>query len=362
MTCAIFWVGVSGPRRMVAQGCIVAHSVGGVGGPESEGGYLVPKHWQLTLDYRHQYSFRHFVGDVEQVYRLQGGTEVRNRINLLDGGLTYQVTPRWSVLANVPMQFASRRYHIPAFSINGGPPAEIDGDYGLSGIGDVSVMGQMWLWDPTKNPSHNIQVSLGVQTPTGRKDIQNKLVLTPGTPAVNSTADYSIQPGIGVWAIPVSVASFQSVGKATQIYLNGSYLITPSETNGVLNSPPPGFAAPAPQNQYISAADEYLVQGGVAYMFAKVHGLTATAGLREEGVPAHDLIGGNLGFRRPGYAVSLEPGLLYSMHGGSDLLTANIDRAFYRNRVASVPDLQLGGHGDAAFADWVWLASFAHRF
>jgi hypothetical protein len=50
------------------------------------------------------------------------------------------------------------------------------------------------------------------------------------------------------------------------------------------------------------------------------------------------------------------------MHKGHDLITANIDRAVYRNRIASVPDLQLGQHGDAAFADWLWLASFQHRF
>jgi hypothetical protein len=223
-------------------------------------------------------------------------------------------------------------------------------------------MGQGWIWDPTKNPSHNIQIGLGVQMPTGRDNIQDKFVEIPGTPAVNATADYSIQPGIGVWAIPVSVESFQVLSKATQIYFNGSYLVTPSETNGVANSSPPGFPPPAAQNAFVSAADEYLLQAGVAYMVAKVHGLSVTGGLRKEGVPAHDLIGGSEGFRRPGYAVSLEPGVIYSMHGGHDLITANIDRAVYRNRIASVPDLQLGTHGDAAFADWLWLASFQHRF
>jgi hypothetical protein len=94
----------------------------------------------------------------------------------------------------------------------------------------------------------------------------------------------------------------------------------------------------------------------------RVKGLTVTGGLRKEGVPAHDLVGNDLGFRRPGYAVSLEPGVIYSMKGGKDLITANIDRALYRNRIASVPDMQLHTHGDAAFADWLWLASFQHRF
>lgn len=346
-----------------AQGCVVAHSVGQVGGPEDQGGYLEAGHWQMTFDYRHLYSFRHFVGSVEQVYRLQGHSEVRNRINLFDASLTYQITPRFSVTGTVPLEFASRHYYIAAGSLGGGAPAStIIGDYGLSGVGDVSFLGQVWLWNPTSNPSHNIELGIGFQGPTGRDNLQNKFVLSPGTPAVNSTADYSIQPGIGVWAIPVSFTGFQAINPSTQVYLNGSYLVTPSETNGVANASPPGFPPPAPQNAQVSAADEYLVQLGVSYSFAAVKGLTGSVGLREEGVPAHDLIGGNEGFRRPGYAVSLEPGVIYTMHGGHDFFSANIDRALYRNRVASVPDLQLGTHGDAAFADWLWLASFTHRF
>jgi len=349
-------------QKMEAQGCVVAHSVGEVGGPDSNGGYLAPGQWQFTLDYRHLYSFRHYVGSVAQEYRQQGNSEVRNRINLIDGGLTYQITPRFSVEGNVPVEFASRRYFIAAGSINGAPATDLLGAWGISGIGDVSFMGQGWIWDPTKNPSHNIQIGLGVQVPTGRDNIQNNLVEIPGTPAINATADYSIQPGIGVWAIPISVESFQALSKATQVYFNGSYLITPAETNGVANSSPPGFPPPAPQNAFVSAADEYLLQAGFGYTVARIHGLTATGGLRKEGVPAHDLIGGSEGFRRPGYAVSLEPGVIYAMHGGHDLITANIDRAVYRNRIASVPDMQLGQHGDAAFADWLWLASFQHRF
>ena len=180
---------------------------------------------------------------------------------------------------------------------------------------------------------------------------------------MNSTANYSVQPGLGVWAIPIRWEAFQSIGKRSQAHFNGSYLITPSETNGVANTPPPGFPAPAPQNAFVSAADEYLVQIGTAYSFVKIKGLTGTFGLRDEGVPAHDRIGGNEGFRRPGYAISLEPGFIYLFQKGNDLFTANIDRAIDRNREPSVPDMQLGGHGgDAGFADWLWLASFTHRF
>ena len=345
-----------------AQGCVVAHSVGGVGGPDSDGGYLGAGHWQINFDYRHLYSFRHYVGSVEQVYRTEGKSNVRNRVNLFNAALTYQITPRFSVVGDVPFEFASRRAFIAAHSINGAPADTLVFDYGLSGVGDISFVGQGWLWNPKSNPKHNIQIGIGVQMPTGRDNIQNNFAETPGQPATNSTADYSIQPGIGVWAIPFSVESFQAVTPSLQAHFNGSYLTTPDETNGVANASPSGFPAPAPQNAKVSAADEYLLQAGFAYMVAKVKGLTVTAGLRKEGVPAHDLIGGNEGFRRPGYAVSFEPGVVYSMKNGHDVFTANIDRALYRNRIASVPDMQLGAHGDAAFADWLWLGSFQHRF
>jgi hypothetical protein len=351
-----------GVPRVAAQGCVVAHSVGEVGGPDSDGGYLEPGKFQLNFEYRHLYSFRHYVGSVEQAYRTQGKSNVRNRVNLIDAGLTYQITPRFSIEGNVPVEFASRRYYIAEGSLGPGTPTvNLIGDFGISGVGDVSFQAQGWVWNPKDNPSHNIQVGLGVQMPTGRDNIQNRFVAITGQGPGNYTADYSIQPGIGVWAIPVSVESFQAISHSTQAYFNGSYLITPSETNGVANVSPLGTPEPA-QDAYVSAADEYLLQAGVAYMVGKVKGLTVSGGLRKEGVPAHDLIGGDEGFRRPGYAVSLEPGVLYSMHGGHDLLTANIDRAVYRNRIASVPDMQLGTHGDAAFADWLWLASFQHRF
>jgi hypothetical protein len=361
-TAAILMASFGFAGKLQAQGCVVAHSVGEVGGPDDQGGYLSPGHFQFNLDYRHLYSFRHFVGSVEQVYRTEGKSNVRNRVNLVDATLTYQITPRFSVEGTVPVEWASRRYFIGIDSLSPtSPSVNLIGDFGLSGIGDVSLMGQGWVWDPKSNPSHNLQVGLGIQMPTGRDNIQNNFAAVAGQAPTNNTADYSIQPGIGVWAYPISVASFQMISHNTQAYFNGSYLVTPAGTNGVANVSPLGTPEPA-QDAKISAADEYLMQLGVAYSVDRVKGLTVTGGLRKEGVPAHDLIGNDLGFRRPGYAVSLEPGVIYSMKGGKDLVTANIDRALYRNRIASVPDMQLHTHGDAAFADWLWLASFQHRF
>jgi len=122
------------PPALLGQGCIIAHSFGEVGGPTTQGGYLQPGHWQLTIGYRHQYSFRHFVGSTEQVYRTQTNSAVRNRINLFTADLTYQITNRWSVDFNLPLEFASRRYTILAHSLGSFPSSTILGDYGVSGL------------------------------------------------------------------------------------------------------------------------------------------------------------------------------------------------------------------------------------
>ena len=44
------------------------------------------------------------------------------------------------------------------------------------------------------------------------------------------------------------------------------------------------------------------------------------------------------------------------------MLSFSVGKAIYRDRTRSVPDVITGGHGDAAFADYVWLASYSFRF
>jgi hypothetical protein len=145
-----------------------------------------------------------------------------------------------------------------------------------------------------------------------------------------------------------------------QLYFNGNYVMMLEDINGVYRT----NAKPNPLTltQYNAISDQYLLEGGVAHPISRVRGLTITFGPRMEGVPARNLlpVGDNLGFRRPGFAISLEPGIQYSR--GRSLFTAEVGRAIYRDRTRSVPDDLTGGHGDAAFANYVWLASYSFRF
>jgi hypothetical protein len=326
------------------QGCIIARSNGEVGGPASEGGYLTPGEFSFGIGYRHQFSFRHFVGSVEQKQRIALGTQIENKINLENLSVTYQATRRFSFSADLPILSASRR-------ANNSPYSTL-----AAGVGDMAFMANGWLWNPAENKRGNIQLGAGLVIPTGRNNVTTTVDAFDGKGLRPVLDDYSIQPGTGGYGIVMQWVAYKNV-KSSQLYFNGNYLATPDNTNSVLRST---SATANPNTAYNSISDQYLIQAGVAMPVSKVPGLTATFGPRMEGVPARDLIGESLGFRRPGYAISLEPGVQY--YRGRSVFTASIGRAIYRNRTRSVPDILSGGHGDAAFADWVWLASYTFRW
>src|ERR1700744_3978726 len=98
----------SAAQPVFGQGCIIARSNGEVGGPQSDGGYLAPGDFIFGDGFRHQFSYKHFVGPTEQTYRVEGGTQVENKINLQNFFATYQLTTRFSLTADVPLLSASR--------------------------------------------------------------------------------------------------------------------------------------------------------------------------------------------------------------------------------------------------------------
>jgi hypothetical protein len=312
-------------------------------GPESQGGYLEPGDFELNIGYRHQFSYKHFVGPVEQTYRVQQGTQVMNKINLENVNLTYQISSRFSVSASMPVLFASRRSH-NAYSTTTS-----------SGIGDSSILAQGWVFNPRKARRGNIAIGFGVSLPTGKDDVTNNLITKPGTQPVNTVVDYSIQPGQGAWGMVFQWQAFKNVGKSV-FYTDGNYLATQGGHNGVLRSQ---AALAQPLTAYNAIQDQYLVEAGVSHPVSAIKGLTVTFGPRLEGVPAYNLIGNDIGFRRPGFAMSLAPGIIY-VHKTS-MIQASIGKALYRDRTRSVPDRILGTHGDAAFADYVWFLNYTYR-
>jgi hypothetical protein len=87
---------------------------------------------------------------------------------------------------------------------------------------------------------------------------------------------------------------------------------------------------------------------------------------RLEGVPSSDLIGGDLGRRRPGYSVAIEPGV--SLSWGQNLMNVSVPYLVRRVRTQNVSDKLASERtgekqiGDAAFADYVVIVGFSRRF
>jgi len=324
----------------------------------SYSGPFSPHHWSMSVGYRHQYSHRHFAGTTEQTQFQKQGIEVVNAINLFDVGLTYNFNPRWSMTLSMPILNGTRIYDHELLQKVFNNPNVPDQSASSNGIGDIGLSAQFWLIRPPAENGHNVAFSFGVTFPTGASKAKDTVETIHGPQTV--IVDPSIQPGSGGYGITVGTEAFQRVKRAV-LYVSGTYLITPQEKNDTPSVDIAGLPLPSnPLTATASIPDQYLVDGGVAYPFPKVKGLAIKTGLRYEGVKVRDLIGGSLGFRHPGYALSLEPGFQYER--GRNTWSFNLPVAMQRNRKRSVPEQIQHEVGDAAFADYLLLFGYSRRF
>ncbi len=303
-------------------------------------GYLPAGSWQTSLGFRYLFSDKHFVGHDEQEDREEEGSQVKNTVYLWDLGLTYGLTDRVSLSVSLPFQVADRSQQI------NGLPDERNVTT-ARGIGDLIVTARRWMFDPVANPDQNISLGFGLKFPTGQPNASDtfKFVDQNGVAQREQrTVDQSIQPGDGGFGFTIDAAAFKAWGDFG-LYFNGVYLFNPMETNGVDT-----YRRRASES-IMSIPDSYMARAGVQW--AAIEHFTFGLGARTEGVPVEDVIGGSDGFRRPGYAISIEPSVVYWI--GRHLFSVAVPIAVDRNREASVPDQERGGQGDAAFADWILL-------
>ena len=318
--------------------------------------------WLLNVNNRYFKSFRHFRGKEEQVERLEQGTEVINHTYNLDFYLSRNLGKRWSVSVDLPLVFNTRSSMYEHGGNNGGENARHS--TASSGLGDIRFAVYNWILDPTKHHRFNVQVGLGVKLPTGDYEYKDYFWKNDTT-KVLGPVDQSIQPGDGGTGFTAELNAFYILGKTVSLYGNFYYLANPREQNGVSTARGGTPSASAMKNgsDVMSVPDQYMARAGANFSFDR---LMASIGLRQECVTVYDVMGGDNGFRRPGYVFSIEPGLNYSMKK----LTAYayVPVALSRNRTQSVPDKirteQTGvyAHGDAAFADYAINVGVSVRF
>ncbi|HEU4386800.1 MAG TPA: hypothetical protein VFV34_03315, partial [Blastocatellia bacterium] len=220
-----------------------------------------------------------------------------------------------------------------------------------NGIGDIGIIARTWLLRNPNDSRQNISVGIGAKFPTGEYGATDTINTPQGQ--VTRVVDQSIQPGDGGYGMVLDFQAYKAVMRST-LYASGSYLINPRNTNGVPTGR--GRASEA----IMSVADQYVYRAGAVLPFPKTNTLVWSMGIRGEGVPSTDWIGKNDGFRRPGYIISVDPGLIYTK--GRDRWYLNVPIAVLRSRTRSVPDVKENRHGDAAFADYTIMVGYSRRF
>ena len=336
-----------------AQGCVAIKSNGGYCTMEGHG----KEKWTLNVNNRYYKSYKHYVGTVEQKQRVDLGTEVINHAYSGDFTLTRKLKQGWSVAFDMPILANTRS----SLYEHGGKSRH---DTHSFGMGDVRIAAYKWLTDPVRMKKANLQFGIGLKLPTGDYKFTDKFYVNDST-NILGPVDQSIQLGDGGLGFTTEFNAFYNFAKGFTVYGNFYYLINPREQNGTSTTrgSAPSAATVRNGSDVMSVPDQYMLRAGVNYMTAA---WTFSAGLRKECLTVHDLIGGSNGFRRPGYIVSVEPGITYEFKKFS--LYTYLPVALKRNRTQSVPDkikTEITGvysQGDAAFADYTLNIGATFKF
>jgi hypothetical protein len=303
--------------------------------------------WDLSENYEHFRSYLDFVGSNNNTAKRNAlGNQVINVVDQFDTSLSYTFDSRDTVSVDVPYFAATRSQLVTGLGRFKTRAAA---------LGDLRVGVSRWLLDPASNPRGNISLGLGLSMPTGKTNVKDYFHTKTGL--VYENVDQSIQPGLGGWGYIFEGSAYYLLTAKTSLYADGFYMATPQDVNGTRTN-----AAITSETAYNSVYDQYELRGGVTQQLVRFHRgvLNGSLGGRWEGVPSDDLIGRSDGFRRPGYVLSVEPGLAYVLP--HDSLSLNVPVTEYMNRTQSYPDTLTGGHGDAFFAKFLVLITYSHRW
>lgn len=337
-------------QQSKAQGCVAIK-----GAPSMCTNPAKAKGWFMDINTRYFKSYKHFVGTQEQKQRETDGSNVINNAFEMNVNATRVFNTRNSISISVP--FLS--YKRTSLYEHDGKDRHQTHSFG---IGDIRVAANRWMLDPNKSLKANFQVGLGIKLPTGNYNSQDYFYKKADSSIVGPV-DQSIQLGDGGTGLTFELNGFYSITHKLSTYTNLYYLVNPKEINGTSTSR--GSVASATAKKYntdvMSVPDVFMTRLGISYMEKRY---TFSIGIRAEGLPSKDLVGGSRGFRRPGYIISGEPGINYEAKKIN--YTLAVPFALKRNRTQSNSDKRrtadsgIFTQGDAAFADY--LVSFGLRF
>lgn len=370
-----------------AQGCVAVRQMGGNGMCSSNNYNLNKGELQIGTTYRYFHSWRHFIGTEEQPERQTtggghdaSGKELGNAVNIyshaVDLNISYGITNRLQFNLSLPYVHNERsqvlrtstdtfRYSVYA-----------------QGLGDIRASAGFWIFDPhaEKVKKGNLMVGIGIKTNSGKHDVEDDAPQTDGS-TKSVVMDQAIQPGDGGIGFSLELQGFRKIYKGIYGFINGYYLFNPKENNGTFKSNPTVVKDKSGKtlgtltgyNLY-ACPDQYFARAGFMAAVDKAKKLSFSLAGRFEGIPAYDVFGGQVAYRRPGYVVAVESGVTFKTgkHNFSLLVPYN----FIKNRIQSAADIasqdlqnsvisdptqQVHVQGDAAFADYSINFSYSYR-
>lgn len=308
--------------------------------------------WEVGAVYRWLHADQAYVGHVLQpTDALPFKRPIKININTLVLNFRYAVSSRVSLNLGIPF---SSGYE------NRGQGDSLSHTQRATGMGDVSLVGSMWVLDPVEHGQGNISLGIGVKAPTGKSNSRGTFHLLSGSE--QRFLDPSTQVGDGGWGLIGELEAYQHVLHRTTAFVAVSYLANPkAHSDAVFLLPYDGVKAP------VAVTDEYSAHAGLNYVVWPKEGLTMSLGGRIDGVPVRDRFGGgDDSFRRPGYVVYLEPSLhwvtgksRFSSKGNT--FTLSVPYSLDRNRKANTIDIAHGKHGAGDFAKYLVFLGYTKR-
>ena len=309
------------------QGCVIVRNISGFGQYNLTDNAFSTSNWQMNLTTRYFKSFRDYKGTTDQ--KTPENNQSINRVFSMDISVNRILNKGWSVNISLPVTSNSRSSTAEHGGAN--TTRHITRSFG---IGDIRLSAYKWLLAPAVRQKINVQLGLGIKLPTGDYKYQGYFYKNDST-KVLAPVNPSIQLGDGGTGILTELNTFYIFNKTISLYGNLYYLINPREQNGT--SATAGKAATALQiksgSDINSVPDIYSIRAGTNFNFQHI---SFSIGLRKEGIPVNDLIGGSNGNRRAGYNLSLEPGIIYKIKKIS--VYAYIPVIISRKIKQSVPD------------------------
>lgn len=300
--------------------------------------------WEAGVAYRRLTADDWFVGEEIHPELSPGGESIWFNISTIDLSLAYGVTDRLSLRLTVPLSTGTNsRIHDDG----------IRRETSATGVGDINLVGTMWLLEPTTHPGGNVSLGLGVKAPTGSNEVKDDLGLMSGV--VQHAVHPGLQLGSGGWGIQVELQAYQQLYGRLSGYAYGAYQLSPEEKTDVLFTPTVPTSA-------LSVYDVYHARAGLGYAAWPEQGLSMSLGVRMDGIPVRDVLGKDGGFRAPGYTTYLDPGLALARGPGVFTLSipVRLHGEFKQNVNEDNGPLPPGDRGD--LASYLLFLGYAHRF